>query len=188
MGRHTCGLSGSGCGVGGWYIGCWRSVRTVEKAARDDLEVCILVARVIVDNIVLDIVYFAIDDGKERAFRARRRDKEITEVESSRPSFCGGTQHSRLPQVDQVFSKGGKGTVYTAQLRTSAICYFPSLPPRSVNTFFACTTRIILLPYCSSYNFLHLQSIESSKHTSLTMVYTFPDRPNLKDTRLIRNQ
>ena len=68
VGRHTCGLSGSGCGVGGWYIGCWRSVRTVEKAARDDLEVCILVARVTVDNIVLDIVYLKLTvDRKEHS-------------------------------------------------------------------------------------------------------------------------
>jgi hypothetical protein len=38
-------------------------MRTVENAARDDLKEDILVARVIVDNIVLDSVYFAIDDG-----------------------------------------------------------------------------------------------------------------------------
>ena len=54
---HTCGLSGSE-GVGGWYVGCWRSGLNVEKAAIEDLEVCILDARAIVDNMI-DMFCFA---------------------------------------------------------------------------------------------------------------------------------
>jgi hypothetical protein len=83
--------------VGGWYVGCWRSGLNVEKAAIEDLEVCILDARAIVDNMIVFCV-----GNKERA----------SELTCTRQNHRGGPRSAKqcgdlrvIARVDQVFSK-----------------------------------------------------------------------------------
>ena len=51
--------------MGGWYVGCWRSGLKVEKAAIEDLEVCVVDARDIVDNMI--VILLCVWEVEERA-------------------------------------------------------------------------------------------------------------------------